>query len=279
VLNLTSPDESPRLALPDTELHVWLSDYQNEVSAVAMQACSAVLTNEERAQQARFLFAKDRQRYLITRALVRTVLSRYADVGPSDWQFTKNKYGKPQIADSHRIEPSIHFNLSHTHSLIVLAVARQQALGVDVENWTARPATLDLARRFFAPGEALELASVPSQDQQYRFFEYWTFKESYIKARGMGLSLSLDRFRFGFPDHCSVVLSVDSDLNDESMNWHLWQLRPSHEYLIALCGRRAGSSPPSLVIRNVQPFASEESVITPEVRIVRTDRAAHERWD
>src|SRR5205823_5574435 len=116
-------------------------------------------------------------------------------------------YGRPETANSEA--SNLSFNISHTHSLIVLGVTRGRALGVDVENFRAREVSIDVADRYFAPQEVAVLNASPQHEQQYRFFEYWTFKESYIKARGMGLSLPLDKFSFHYPDDGAVGIDID----------------------------------------------------------------------
>src|SRR5437763_959951 len=81
-----------------------------------------------------FHFARDRRRYLVTRALVRTVLSRYMDIAPREWAFAVNDYGRPLITNAAAAARQISFNVSHTDSLIILAIAQGHELGVDVEN-------------------------------------------------------------------------------------------------------------------------------------------------
>jgi 4'-phosphopantetheinyl transferase len=151
----------------------------------------------------------------------------------------------------------LRFSISHTHSLIVLAVTRGRALGVDVENVCARDASLDIAERFFSPSEVATLAGAPAKEQRDRFFEYWTLKESYIKARGMGLSLPLDKFSFRYPDARSVEIVIDPELADHPGRWQFWQFRPRPEYLVAMCAERAGAQSPVVVIMKAVPMMTE----------------------
>lgn len=91
-----------------------------------------------------------------------------------------------------RRNESLVFDLSHTQSRVVLGVTKGRGLRADVENFRARRAPFDIADHYFAPSAVAALTAVPPSQLQYRFFEYWTFKEAYIRARGMGLSLPLD---------------------------------------------------------------------------------------
>lgn len=244
------------LSITSTDAHIWLAFYDGIDDERLLASYRAVLTDAERAQEQRFHFARDRRRYLVTRALVRTVLSRYVPIAPADWTFSTNAYGCPAIANAQAGDLS--FNLSHTHSLIVLAVTRGRAVGVDVENVRAREVSIGIADRFFAPQEVAALNTVPPQDQQDRFFEYWTFKEAYIKARGMGLSLPLDKFSFHYAGDRDVALAIDPALGDDAARWHFWQFRPTADYLVALCAERHGDRPPAVTVRQTVPMRSDE---------------------
>jgi 4'-phosphopantetheinyl transferase len=239
------------------EIHVWLAFYDEIADEPLHRAYLALLTEEERAQQVRFHFARDRVRYLVTRALVRTVLSRYLPLAPREWVFDTNRYGRPQIGNADFAGCGLSFNVSHTHSLIALAVSHGREVGVDVENVRDRAAAIEVADRFFAPEEVAALARTPGPQQQERFFEYWTFKESYIKARGMGLSIPLDRFSFRYPTDASVQLAIDAELNDDPARWQFWQFRPTPQYLLALCVERKPTPMPSLVVRKTVPLVCE----------------------
>jgi 4'-phosphopantetheinyl transferase len=246
------------LALAPGEGHLWLAFYDEVFDESLKGAYRALLDPSERQQEPRFYFAADRLRYLVTRALVRTTLSRYVpEIEPGDWVFAENAYGRPEIANDAAGCAHLSFNISHTHSLIVLGVMRDGALGVDVENIGARQAPIEVADRFFAPDEVAALAATPLDQQHYRFFEYWTFKEAYIKARGMGLSLPLDQFSFRYPDDRSVTLTLRPELADDAARWRFWQFRPTPQYLVAICAERGAA----LVVRVVRPCVSERTVV------------------
>jgi 4'-phosphopantetheinyl transferase len=231
-----------------------------------------LLTAEELSKQERFHFARDRHRYLLTRTLVRSVLSRYAPVPPQAWQFANGPFGRPRIdapgaAEAHGLD----FNLSHTDGLIVLALARNIDIGVDVES-LGRKAALDVADHYFSPAEAQGLSALPSALKAERFFELWTLKESYIKARGMGLQIPLDSFGFALDDHGGIDFALaDSHTgdNDTAQRWQFWQLRPTREHLVALCAAPAPSITTRIVCREIAPLQWDKPLE------VRTTRASH----
>jgi 4'-phosphopantetheinyl transferase len=244
------------LPLTPSEIHLWLAFYEEAGNALHA-AYREILEPAEREREPRFYFAADRRRYLVTRALVRTVLARYVPLAPRDWRFAVNGYGRPEVASPEGRRAGLSFNISHTRDLIVLGVTRWRRLGVDVENISRHAAVTDIARHFFAPAEVSALARVPAAQRAHRFFEYWTFKESYIKARGIGLGLPLDRFSVHFPDDDTVDLWIDPDLGDDARHWELLQLRPAPEYVVAVCAERVAAAASRLVVRQTVPLSSE----------------------
>lgn len=255
--------------LPNTEedsIDIWLAFYHGLEDEAHAARLRVLLSEDERVQEPRYYFADDRKRYLVTRALVRTVLSRYAPIAPCDWVFAKNDYGRPHIASDTLTActeaQSLRFNISHTRGLIALAVTRGREVGVDVENLTTRAVSLGIADRFFSPMEVAELGQVPVHAQQDKFFEYWTFKESYIKARGMGLSLPLNRFSFHYPHARAVRIVIEPDLEDDAERWSFWQCRPGTEYLLALCAERRPGPPPVVRLLRLLPLLHEDTMTT-----------------
>ncbi|MFT4173958.1 MAG: 4'-phosphopantetheinyl transferase superfamily protein [Rhodocyclaceae bacterium] len=253
-------------------IDVWLCPYRDIADPDHIAALRALLSDAERAQALRFHFAEDRLRYMVTRALVRTVLSRYAPVAARDWVFSANAYGRPAIANPGLAMRIGDFNVSHTRGLIALAVSTRGALGIDLEDWQARPVSLDMARDFFARPEADALASTPPAHVQARFFEYWTLKESYIKARGLGLSIPLDRFAMQLGDAHGVRMAMTSPQDDDPARWWFGQFRPGPGYLLALCAERpASGAPPTLGFRQTIPLRGDTDC---HVTVVRTSDAA-----
>lgn len=242
------------------DVHLWLAfcgDAQDEALHARYRA---LMTPEERARGDRFHFERDRSRYRVTRALVRTVLSRYAPIAPKDWRFEATEYGQPLITNPETEARRLSFNLTHTSDLVVLAVTQGRAVGVDTEN-ISRGALLEVADRFFAPSECEHLTALPPEAQAVRFFELWTLKESYIKARGLGLSIGLDRFAFDLREPTAVSLSTDPSLHDPAERWALRHLWASPEHPVALCVERRDGLPSfDLTARRIVPLAGESEI-------------------
>lgn len=160
--------------------------------AAQAQQFAAWLSDDERQRWQRFHHAADRQRFLLARALLRSVLAQMLRRPPAELQFSYGRHGKPQL--SRPADSTLEFNLSHTRGLLVLGVTTAGAIGVDAEAVTRDVEMLALAERFFANDEVTQLRSLPAPQLRDAFFRLWTLKEAYVKARGLGLQLGLDSF-------------------------------------------------------------------------------------
>ena len=172
-------DVSP---LEPGEVHLWLVD-------LSRGEPRAFLSGEERERAARFHFERDRGRYSVCRSALRELLAGYLDAAPEEIEFRYGEAGKPELAQG-----SLRFNVSHSHDLALIAVAREWELGVDIERIRTGVEREGIAERFFSPGEAAVLRAMAAEERDEAFFRCWTRKEAYVKARGGGLSIPLDSF-------------------------------------------------------------------------------------
>jgi 4'-phosphopantetheinyl transferase len=174
---------------------------------------------------------------LATRAFIRLVLTQYADLRPSELRFRSNPYGKPEI-DLPKSARILRFNLSHTRGLLVGAVTCGREVGVDVEAIDRMVDIEAIANRFFSTTEKVALQSLSVPERRQRFFEYWTLKEAFVKARGEGLSLPLDGFAFVKLDNEGITIKFDPILHEEPGNWHFALFQAELGHLIAVALRR-----------------------------------------
>jgi 4'-phosphopantetheinyl transferase len=247
------------LAADSRTIDLWCT-YISEIRDEALWPhYEALLSEDEHARQARFRFAGDQRRFLVTRALVRTVLSRYAAVRPQDWTFSAGPRGRPTIS-APRPAAALEFNISHSADLVMLGVTSGRALGIDAESIEAREADIAGLDRYFAPEESAALLALHPAARRRRFFELWTLKESYIKARGLGLAIALDAFRFELPGERGLTLHMRPELGDSPEGWRLWQLAPRGGYLAAICAARGEQAAPRITVREIVPLACEKSV-------------------
>lgn len=229
--------------LPLNAVHVDLVHTDADDVWAQHEAYLALLSPDEHQRMARLIFERDRRRFLLTRALVRTMLSRYGQVRPADWKFVENVHGRPEIDDRPPGVPDLRFNISHTEGLIACAVTIGREVGIDVEH-IGRRLTHDVAGRFFAPQEVNALAALPEEEQHLVFFDYWTLKEAYIKARGFGLALPLADFAFRLAPPAPPRITFEPSLDDDPATWQFAQDWPTPQHRLGLAVRREGSDLP-----------------------------------
>ena len=189
-------------------------------------------------------------------SLVRRALSRYSNIPPGKWRYVKNAHGKPRIDPKLGSVP-LSFSLSHTKGLAVVAVTAGADVGVDVESMDRRVDAAKISGRFFSPEESVPLQKCRPGRLREHFFRYWTLKECYMKARGLGLSLPLDSFSFrlaeGLPHR--IVFS-EKDLRN-SEDWRFALIR-TLRYVVAIAVKTGRPGP--LRIRCFQLMPGEKAI-------------------
>jgi 4'-phosphopantetheinyl transferase len=255
--------------LKENEYHLWYTKPRDSQDLDLLDRYKVLLNEEELEKQQRYIFEKDRHDALITRAFIRDVLSQYMDVEPSDWKFTKGENGKPEI-DYHslaKLIPSsipLRFNISHTKELIICAVTLNNDIGCDVEHIGRSSDLLAIADRYFSEVETKELFSLPEKKQRDRFFDYWTLKESYIKAWGQGLAIPLSDFSFHLgvseskKQNSNIQLSFAEKRQDNAKHWQSWIFYPSDEHRV------------SVSIRQINKDSSQDSDTNYNIRFFET---------
>ena len=159
----------------------------------------SLLEERERERAEKFRFAKGRLTFVQVRGILRLLLGHYLEKDPSHIKLAYNKFGKPHLASSEASE--VAFSISHSGDRALIAFTARGSIGVDLEYCCRQSAEdyRDIAQRFFAPEEIELLFQLPITEQKRAFFDCWTLKESFIKAVGKGLSLSLQSFAVHFP--------------------------------------------------------------------------------
>lgn len=196
-------------------------------------ALRGLLDEAERARADRFHFERDRLVYTAAHALLRASLAELTGRAARDWRFSLGAHGKPEALCLPG-EPALRVNLSHTRGMAAVALTLGRDVGVDVE-WTRRDnQILDIADRFFAPAECAYLDARPRSEAAETFFAFWTLKESYIKAVGMGLALPLDAFAFSLDP---LEIAFDARIADEPRHWRFARFHPGPEHALAVAVR------------------------------------------
>lgn len=208
-----------------TDVHLHWIEVPTEGYDALLARVGHILTEHELARANRFLFERDRILYATAHAFLRTLLPRYT---ASELAFVETHKGKPELADR-----SIRFNLSHTRGLVLVGITQTADLGVDVERMDARDME-GVARRVYTEREI----AAWQRDPEW-FFDRWTLKESYIKARGFGMSLDLKAF--GFRDD-EPRLECAPEFDDPA-EWQFTSFVPTPQHRAAAAIRIAAGTP------------------------------------
>lgn len=219
-------------------LQLWIAYPDDLLSDDAANQCAAILNEEEQARWQRFKFERHRRESLATRALVRAALSRSRQVVPQAWRFIANARGKPAVDP----DCGLRFNASNSVGLVVCLVAEGAEVGVDVEPVTRAETMLRVVSEVFSEEERAQLAALPHAKQLDRALSLWTLKEAYIKARGMGLAIPLDKFSFLFGGDEGITLHIDSSLNDDRARWRFFILNQAGHRIAGVVERVAAGT-------------------------------------
>lgn len=154
---------------------------------------------------------------------VRSVLAGYGGDDPRGLLFETAEFGKPRLRGS-----ELHFNLSHSHEMAVLAVAHH-ATGIDLEHVRPMPDAEQIAVRYFAREEVDEVRKAGAAG----FFRCWTRKEAFMKARGEGFSLPLQSFSVSVEPARPRLIRVDGD-PEAPRRWKLADIDIAPGYVCAI---------------------------------------------
>jgi len=216
-------------SLPAGQVHVYVWDLD------VLQAADWEILNEEEAERARrFVFPRDRDRFVRARATLRRVLAGYSGIAAEQICFRNGEYGKPRIATAPHTGP-IEFNLSHSADIAVAAVCRNLTLGIDVER--VRPIEPEIAEDHFSPHELLALRGLDEKEWLQGFYRCWTGKEALLKGEGLGLNLPLDAFDVEVHPQRPAALLAWRAAAAFAQGWRLFALHPVPETIGTLAVR------------------------------------------
>lgn len=188
------------------------------------------LSGDESQRAARFYFPRDRDRSIVAHASLRGILARYIHTEPHRLIFSANEYGKPFLLS----EPIVQFNMSHSSNYALIAVAREQNVGIDIERIREDNELERIAARYFSQREVSELMALPPRQRTIGFFTCWTRKEAYIKAQGPGLSLPLESFDVSLNPDEPAILRATRPNHQEASRWILQALEVDSSYASAV---------------------------------------------
>ncbi|XOV79512.1 MAG: 4'-phosphopantetheinyl transferase family protein [Aestuariibacter sp.] len=245
-------------------INLWFTRDKEVCEPRLIRQYMSVLAADERDRMSRFRFEKDRHQFLVTRAALRTILSKYQPaIAPSEWIFDKNPYGRPYIC-ARQNSQEMYFNLSHSKNMIVIAISNLPQIGIDVEASDRMGSHQDVARSFFSETEVQQMIQLSTSARNDRFIDLWTLKEAYIKACGMGLSIPLNEFSFIINSLGDIRVRFDPKRKDIPSSWNFWQILPGTEHKVAMALKsNTFAVPPNIKMMSYIPMQSQQEVLYP----------------
>jgi 4'-phosphopantetheinyl transferase len=218
------------LTLAHKELHVWRASL--DLPAELMQRLAKTLSADENERAGKFLIARTRERFVSARGILRQLLGMYLGLDPDKIDFRYGPQGKPSVLATH--DSNVSFSVSHSQAMGLFAFCGGGEVGVDIEEVKADFKGMQIASHFFSSEEIAGLAKLPPEQADKAFFECWTGKEAYVKARGEGLSFPLRNFSIGFVNREQV-------LRDEmGRAWSCYALEPAPGFAGAVVAAGGG---------------------------------------
>jgi 4'-phosphopantetheinyl transferase len=242
------------LTLAPRHVDVWFTLPGDAAAPSLIGEYERLLSADEAGRYHRFAFDIHRHHFLVAHALLRTTLSNYASVDPRAWIFTTGPYGRPEVSVPAGV-PALRFSLTHTDGLVAVAVTTESDIGIDAEPIGRRASNIDIARRYFAAEEAYALEALAPADRQRGFLDYWTLKEAYIKAIGVGLATPLDSFAIQRRTPPGIRFLRGQD---DPAAWHLAQPVLSEAHVAALAVR-CGAEAPAVTVRRAVPLVEPDA--------------------
>lgn len=220
---------SKQLKLLESEVHVWRVNLQDHLPNVS--ELFAALSDDEKQRAQRFYFERDRHHFIIARSMLRKVLAGYLSEQPHALEFSYGQYGKPNLDN---VGGSLQFSVTHAKGLALFAIILDKEVGIDVECMREDVDIDGIAKRFFAVEEQQALNQLPVEQKLTGFFKVWACKEAYLKAKGSGLSSSMQKFAVNADPRLPASLIKTQDDLVAMKQWSLQVFAPELGYAAAL---------------------------------------------
>jgi len=229
-------------------VHVWTAEPCEFQAPETTKRFESWLSPDETLRYRRYIRKRDRDLYLLAHALLRHTLSRYADADPAQWCFETGEHGRPELIGP-LADLDLRFNISHTQGLAAVLISDGIDAGVDVEGGRGAVEPAKLARNVFSDAEILGLEGLEPDALHRRFYEFWTLKEAYIKARGLGLSLPLRKFAFSIDRDLDIRVEFEAPIRDDGSEWQFALWRPTDRHQGAVALRRGAEHDRRIIFR------------------------------
>lgn len=168
----------------------------------------------------RFVDSRPQREFTLCRAALRAFLCRRLGCLNEELAFEVSEFGKPFALVQDRPVP-VTFNVSHSGSHGLIAVAKEGRIGVDLEERCARRDLDGYIQTLFAPSERAELEAARGPRRIDLFYRLWTMKEALVKADGMGLSLDTTKIEIPSTMYRGACSDIFRFWHTPTIGWYL----------------------------------------------------------
>ena len=217
--------------LSDNDVHIWRLELEH--SDLCAVKFASILSEKERARAASLIFRRNRNRFTVCRGVLRTILGTYLNAEPGQLEFFYGPYGKPYLAKTFS-KGAVQFSLAHSHELALYAFTRGSKVGVDLERIRNIPDVDKMAARFLSSQDNAIFGRLPNSQRLKAFSIFWTRKEAYCKAIGIGLAQLYDGV--GMPpisEEPAQAFNIEENAR-EACRWSIMSFAPAPKYTAAL---------------------------------------------
>ncbi len=212
--------------LSNQDLHVWRAAL--DLKRDRIQEYSKWLSNDEMEKAESYYSVRDKDRYVVARGILRTILASYSGTEPAAIRFCYEENGKPVLLDPYG-KKSIYFNVSHSEGLALYVFARSFNVGIDVEFMRDISEMDEIVKEFFSAKERICFDALPAGERKKVFFKWWTLKEAYTKATGRAVFHSSDE-----PDVLALIDEQENSWHimgnsDDASTWSISDITPDQD--------------------------------------------------
>jgi 4'-phosphopantetheinyl transferase len=209
------------------DVHIW--SVRVSAATERLGELAALLSADELDRADRFQLRQPRMQFVVGRASLRQILAAYLDEHADALRFNYGAQGKPELTSF----PRLHFSVSHSEDVVLIAVADKMTIGVDVERIRPNVSHDEIAQQYFSAAEASRLSLLPEPQRRRAFFRYWTTKEATVKAMGGGLTIPLDSIELA-PASAGGPRNVRQRDSESAKAWFAYDLDVPNDYAATL---------------------------------------------